>query len=43
MAGKVSIDLHSVWFEASPGTLFCRKIEKWLIDELEETVDGKAR
>jgi hypothetical protein len=41
-AGKVSIGLYPVWFEASPGAL-CRKIEKWLIDEMEETVDGKAK
>jgi hypothetical protein len=42
-AGKVPKDLHSVWFEASSGTLFRRKIDKWFINDLEEAIDGKAR
>jgi len=39
---KLPADLHSIWFESSSGKIFRRKIDKWLIRELEEAIYSES-
>ena len=39
---RLPADLHSLWFESSSGKIFRRKIDKWLIKELEQVVYSES-
>jgi hypothetical protein len=39
---RLPADLHSIWFESSSGKVFRRKIDKWLIKELEEAIYSES-